>query len=86
MLKGADYGALDADLADMETFAVLRACQRFGIQAIGLRGVSDGDDDDPGIDGWTKRLGVLDKLLADAVEQIPAALGRMTAGGAEQWR
>ena len=29
-------------MVDMETFAVLRACQFFGVPLIGLRGISDG--------------------------------------------
>lgn len=71
------YDIIPADLADMETFAVVRACQRFGVPAIGLRGVSDGPGTLKGIDDWTDMLGVLDERLAAAVDLIPAALARL---------
>ena len=42
IVSGAAYGAVEADMVDMETFAVLRACQLFGLPLIALRGISDG--------------------------------------------
>src|SRR3546814_12308373 len=45
IVGGEDYAAIDADMVDMESFAVVRACQRFGVPVMGLRGISDGPGD-----------------------------------------
>ncbi|UXS02922.1 5'-methylthioadenosine/S-adenosylhomocysteine nucleosidase [Agrobacterium tumefaciens] len=45
VVSGAAYDLIDADMVEMETYAVLRACQRFGVPLIGLRGISDGKAD-----------------------------------------
>lgn len=74
IVGGAAYEAIDADLVEMETFAVLRACQRFGVPLLALRGVSDGPGELEGIDGWTQLLMVLDERLADVVDQLFAVL------------
>ena len=74
-----DYLAILTDLVDMETFAVARACQRFGVPMIGLRGVSDGPGTLAGIHSWTDMLHLLDERLAEAVDLIPAAVGRLTS-------
>lgn len=65
------YHTVPADLVDMETFAIVRACQRFGVPVIGLRGVSDGPGTLTGIDDWTGMLGVIDERLAALVDLIP---------------
>lgn len=70
------YHSVTADLVDMETFAIVRACQRFGVPVIGLRGVSDGPGTLSGIHDWTGMLGVLDERLAALIDLIPATLGR----------
>ncbi len=72
-----DYHAISADLVDMETFAIARACQRFGIPMIGLRGVSDGPGALSGIHDWTGMLALLDERLAHAVDLVPSAIERM---------
>ena len=77
VVGGDDYAGIDADLVDMETYAVLRACQRFGVPLLGLRGVSDGPGDLVGIDGWTALLEHLDKQLSAAVDELADVL----AGG-----
>lgn len=74
IVGGEDYDAIDADLVDMETYAVLRACQRFGAPLLGLRGVSDGPGELAGIDGWTALLEHLDERLAAAVDELAAVL------------
>lgn len=74
-----DYDAIGADLVDMETFAIARACQRFGAPLIGLRGVSDGPGTLAGIHDWTGMLALLDERLAEAVNLIPAALAALSA-------
>jgi len=76
IVGGDDYAAIDADLVDMETFAVLRACQHFAVPMIGLRGVSDGPGELNEIHGWTARLGLLDTRLAAATERLDAKILR----------
>jgi adenosylhomocysteine nucleosidase len=74
IVGGDRYGEIDADLVDMETFAVLRACQRFDVPMIGLRGVSDGPGNLDGLSGWTDLLALLDERLATAVDQLSDVL------------
>jgi len=79
IVGGARYAQIDADLVDMETFAVLRACQRFDVPMIGLRGVSDGPGDLDALAGWTELLALLDERLAEAVDQLPDSLSFVAA-------
>lgn len=74
IVSGATYQSIDADMVDMETFAILRACQSFSIPLIGLRGISDGRHDVNHIDDWTQYLHVIDKKLALAVDGLQTAL------------
>ena len=69
----AAYAAIDAELVDMETFAVLRACHRFAVPLIGLRGVSDGAADLTRYADWADYLHVVDERLAGAVDALEAA-------------
>ena len=69
VVVGAAYDAIDADLVDMETYAVWRACDRFDVPLIGLRGVSDGVAEGERLD-WTALLGLLDERLARAVDRL----------------
>ena len=76
IVSGADaYRAIDADLVDMETWAVLRACQMADVALIGLRGVSDGADDLVAMDGWTDHLTAVDHGLARALDAVHRAVG-----------
>lgn len=74
VVSGAAYQSIDADMVDMETFAILRACQSFNIPLIGLRGISDGRHDVNHIDDWTQYLHLIDKKLALAVDGLQTAL------------
>jgi len=74
VVSGPAYQSIDAQMVDMETFAVLRACQSFNIPLIGLRGISDGRHDVNHIDDWTQYLHVIDKKLALAVDSLQTAL------------
>lgn len=74
IVGGEDYATIDADMVDMESFAVARACARFGVPLAGLRGVSDGPGELDHIHGWTALLGLLDERLAAAVDQLENAL------------
>jgi len=74
IVSGAAYDTVDADMVDMETFAILRACMAFDVPLIGLRGVSDGAADLHHFDDWTQYLHVIDEKLAAAVDRVEAAL------------
>ncbi|MCI4591609.1 5'-methylthioadenosine/S-adenosylhomocysteine nucleosidase [Sphingobium sp. BYY-5] len=76
IVGGEEYAAIDADMVDMETFAVARACARFGVPLMGLRGVSDGPGELDHINDWMALLGLLDERLAAAVDLLPDALAR----------
>jgi adenosylhomocysteine nucleosidase len=73
IVGGDAYDAIDADMVDMETFAVLRACQRFGVPVAGLRGISDGPGELAALGGWTAMLAVLDERLAAVVDRLGGA-------------
>ena len=68
IVSGAAYETIAADMVDMETFAVLRACQFFGLPLIGLRGISDGAAELSHVGDWTEYLHVIDEKLAAAVD------------------
>lgn len=74
IVSGAAYDAVDADMVDMETFSVLRACQRFGLPMIGLRGISDGAAELRHVDDWTEYLHVIDEKLAYAVRLLERSI------------
>ncbi|EKF40079.1 5'-methylthioadenosine/S-adenosylhomocysteine nucleosidase [Nitratireductor indicus] len=74
VVSGKAYEAIDADMVDMETFAVLRACQRFGVGLVALRGISDGAEELQHVGNWTEYLHVIDEKLADAVDCLETAI------------
>ena len=76
IVSGRAYDAISTDMVDMETFAVLRACQHFGLPLIGLRGISDGADDLSHLSDWTQYLHLVDERLAWAVDQLEQALSQ----------
>lgn len=77
IVSGSTYGRIDADMVDMETYAVLRACQRFNLPLIALRGISDGDEELGHLHDWTRYLHIVDEKLAHAVDLLETAV----AGG-----
>ena len=74
IVSGHAYDAIDADMVDMETYAILRACQRFDVPLIGLRGVSDGAEELRHIQDWTQYLHIIDQRLAEAVDILSDAI------------
>lgn len=74
IVTGPVYDLIDADMVDMETFAVLRACQRFNTPLVALRGISDGAAELKHVDDWTEYLHVIDEKLAEAVGQLEKAI------------
>ncbi len=74
IISGEAYAGIAADMVDMETFAVLRACQLFGVPLIALRGISDGAADLKHVGDWTEYLHIIDERLAAAVDRLQAAI------------
>lgn len=81
IVSGARFARLGADMVDMETYAVLRACQRFSLPLISLRGISDGDSELGHITGWTQYLGIIDVKLAEAVDLLESTI----SAGTMEW-
>lgn len=79
VVSGTAYDSIDAEMVDMETFAVLRACQLFSVPLLALRGISDGVAELTGVHDWTQYLHIIDEKLAAAVDQIESerAAGRL---------
>lgn len=75
MVSDTAYDAISADMVDMETFALWRACQKFAIPLIGLRGISDGDAELRQVSDWKDSLGIIDKKLCQALDEIEASIG-----------
>lgn len=73
VVTGAAYDTVAEDMVDMETFAVKRACQAFGVPLLGLRGISDGAETVSRIEDWTQYLHIVDERLAEAVDRVEAA-------------
>ncbi|MDW5318174.1 5'-methylthioadenosine/S-adenosylhomocysteine nucleosidase [Rhizobium sp. PL01] len=74
IVSGAAYQTIAADMVEMETFAVLRACQSFAVPLIALRGISDGKAELKHVSDWTEYLHVIDEKLAGAVDALESAL------------
>jgi adenosylhomocysteine nucleosidase len=70
VVSGAAWDAIDADMVDMETFAVVRAAARFNVPVLGLRGVSDGRTDLSQLSHWTDALAEIDLRLAEALDLL----------------
>jgi adenosylhomocysteine nucleosidase len=80
---GSAYADIAEDMVDMESYAVLRACQRFGLPLVALRGISDGAAPLEGLHSWTEYLHIVDERLAEAVDMLAAhlATGAAQPGG-----
>ena len=74
IVSGAAYDAIPAQMVDMESYAILRACMRFDVPLIALRGISDGKAELHHVDDWTEYLHIIDEKLAATVDLLGAAL------------
>lgn len=74
VISGAGYDAIDADMVDMETWALLRAARTFGVPLVALRGVSDGRAELTALEDWTSTLHQVDEALASALDALSAEL------------
>ena len=70
VISGTAHDTIDADMVDMETFAVVRASARFDVPVLGLRGVSDGRSDLSRLEHWTDALAEVDLRLAEALDLL----------------
>lgn len=70
IISGKAYDAIDADMVDMETYAVFRSAERLGVPVIGLRGISDGRSDLTGLHDWLEFLHILDEKLALVLDAL----------------
>ena len=73
VISGEAYDGIEADMVDMETFAVLRSCQKFNLPMIGLRGISDGAKEVGRLSDWEKYLCVIDEKLSQAIDKLEEA-------------
>ena len=74
VVSGAAYDAIDVEMVDMETWALVRAAQTFGLPLIALRGVSDGRAELKALEDWTATLHHVDRNLAVALDRLVAVL------------
>lgn len=86
VISGKGYDAIEADMVDMETYAVFRAAERLAIPVIGVRAISDGRADLTGLHDWMEFLHVLDEKLAKVVDALADHIssGRFTLDPAEK--
>lgn len=82
VVSGAQYDAIDADMVDMETFAIWRVCHQFGVPIIALRGISDGKDELEKLSDWTEYLHVIDEKLATVLDLLSDSLEQGLLGSA----
>lgn len=74
IVSGSAYDDIDADMVDMETFALMRCCQTYNIPLMAFRGISDGKDELTKISDWTEYLGIIDEKLALIVDQLRSSI------------
>ena len=74
VISGAAYEAIEAEMVDMETFALLRSAQAFGVPLVALRGVSDGRAELKALADWTSTLHHVDEALAAALDRLTGVL------------
>lgn len=83
VVSGAVYQTIDADMVDMETWALLRAAQTFGVPLVALRGVSDGRAELKALEDWTSTLVHVDQTLAAALDKLSAVISERGLAGLE---
>ncbi|MCC5971343.1 MAG: 5'-methylthioadenosine/S-adenosylhomocysteine nucleosidase [Pararhodobacter sp.] len=76
IVSGAGYEGIREDMVDMETYAVLRACQKADVPLVALRGISDGVHEIRQVSDWTEYLHIIDEKLALAVDRLESAVER----------
>ncbi len=70
VVSGTAYADIDAEMVDMETWALVRAAQTFEVPLVALRGVSDGRAELQALEDWTSTLVHVDRSLAAAWDRL----------------
>lgn len=70
IISGKAYKTIEAEMVDMETFALLRVAQGFGVPLIGFRGISDGIHELRHVGDWTEYLHIIDEKLAAITDRL----------------
>jgi adenosylhomocysteine nucleosidase len=70
IVSGDAYKDIDAEMVDMESFAILRSCMKFDVPMVALRGISDGKEELKKLTDWTEYLDTIDQKLAQTVEKL----------------
>ncbi len=70
IISGNAYKNINADMVDMESYALLRTCQTYNIPMIALRGISDGKHELNHIDDWQQYLHIIDEKLAYIIDRL----------------
>ncbi|MEP2942304.1 MAG: 5'-methylthioadenosine/S-adenosylhomocysteine nucleosidase [Hyphomicrobiales bacterium] len=70
IVSGDAYKTIDADMVDMETFAIKRAADTFEVPLIGLRGISDGKEELSKYGDWADYLADIDVKLAASIDKL----------------
>lgn len=76
IVSGSRYDGIDADMVDMESYAVYRAAKRFGVPMIGLRGITDGKTELSRYEDWADYLEIVDHKLAADIDKFMRAVER----------
>lgn len=74
IVSGAMYDTIEADMVDMESYAVYRAAKRFGVPTIGLRGITDGKTELAKYEDWADYLHIVDHKLAVDIDRFASAV------------
>lgn len=74
IVSGKAYDAIEADMVDMESYAVYRAAKRFNVPMIGLRGITDGKSELSRYEDWADYLEIVDHKLAVDIDKFFAAV------------
>ncbi|SNZ07552.1 5'-methylthioadenosine/S-adenosylhomocysteine nucleosidase [Cohaesibacter gelatinilyticus] len=75
IVSGEDYEAINAEMVDMESFAIWRVCEKFAMPMIGLRGISDGEKELQQISDWTEYLHIIDEKLGLVLQEMKREFG-----------
>ncbi|WP_224405780.1 5'-methylthioadenosine/S-adenosylhomocysteine nucleosidase [Afifella sp. IM 167] len=77
IVSGAAYDAIDAEMVDMEGFAVMRAGHLFAIPTIALKGISDGKAELQHFRDWADYLHAVDVSLAEVIDRLEDGVAHM---------
>ncbi len=74
VVSGPGYDGIAEEMVDMESYAIWRACARYDVPLVVLRGISDGAAPLEGLSSWTEYLDVIDARLAEVLDRLRAAV------------